>query len=185
MSQRDRAARLLMLEPVALGRLLKSLRSQTGQKPVEVAEAIGIAPITLSRWERGAQRAPEALLEGLLSHLEHAGAELVEPAAPSDDYLFPTLGVVQREEAAEATAPLQRLLPPRAYAVAYEYLERMRKAGASREQIATANELFRDHRYAVLNAPERDLHTEDGWVGKIHDDWDLLQWLMRKQGLKL
>lgn len=93
-----------------------------------------------------------------------------------------------REEAGERTAQrgaLSRRLPPAAYAVVLEYLQRMERAGMSPDQIDEAERLMVDGAFNKINARDPRERSEEDVILDIRDAWDFVQKVAARDGVTL
>lgn len=160
-----------------------------GLKNGAVAQAAGVHEKTVSFWRSDAQAPSDANLDAIAELLEvprewlRYGGPI--PGALEDEAGMSRPGVLQHREASGPSPAMRKRLPPKAYAVAFDYLERMRKAGASDEQIDMAEQLMTNETFSILNAREKREMTEADIIKKIHADWDVIQYALKKEGMKL
>jgi len=80
----------------------------------------------------------------------------------------------------------KRRMKPRVYEVVFEYLDRMRRAGCSEEQIEEAERIMTDTAYSQLYARSRREKSDDDQIMDIHAAWKFIaEVIERTEGKKL
>lgn len=102
------AGELLADGPIATGRALKAARIQAGKDQKQAAKVVGVSPITVSRWERGAQRVAEDHVAQLLKFYRATDSAVAPTAASSGRR------VIHVREPEPAAEPRVRTTPMRA-----------------------------------------------------------------------
>jgi transcriptional regulator with XRE-family HTH domain len=142
----------------------------------DLADAVGAMPNTVNGWlNRGvlppaptrktvaqALGVPSEWLDGETDDLGYSsdvslgmGGNVREPFAPNPTY--------------------RRRLPPRAYELAYSYIEKLEKLGLHHDEIAEAERFLVDAAYNKLNTRDLRDRNEDDMLKDIRAGWEFVK----------
>ena len=168
------------MDPRALGKTLQRAREDAGLEQSEAAEKLGVHYTTISRWENGRQKVPEAQLKSMVNLYGITPSVLAETGLVlSDD----AANYVARETW-EPNPSLANVLPPRVYEVAIGYCRRLAAAGLPREEVEEAERLLIDEGYAKLNKRAKRVLTEDEQIELIDATWRIMREALSWRGLR-
>ncbi|MDB4906342.1 MAG: helix-turn-helix protein [Gemmatimonadetes bacterium] len=143
---------------------MKARRAALGLTQRALAERLGAHKQTIVKYEAGGSD-----ISG-----DRLGA-LVEVLGPLPSAFG---GDEQRERVA-------RRLPKEAADVVQGYLDRMREATCSEEQIDEAERVMVDGAYNKLNKRDIRARTVDDLITDIDAAWDFIRYVLRKEGMRL
>lgn len=148
------------------------LREAMAAKPLtnpQVAQALGVHHITVSKWRTGSQPIEGYRIPALAELLGVAELWLREgegPKAPND-------GAQSDEHVANPSLRLR--LPPAAYEFVYKKLKLLDDKGLEEEQILKAEQVFLNDDFAALNKKRREPMTDADWLIKVKADWRAIE----------
>jgi len=160
-----------------VGKAIRRHRKRLEMSQVQLAEAVGVSRTTVADWERGASDPTDENLEKLAGLF---GVDVPDLRYPDR---APSPGVREWGEASYRSSPR---LAPNVYLVVYGYLERMKKAGCSEEQISAAERIMSDSSYSQLYKRSRREKSEEDQIMDIHAAWKFIaEVIERTEGKKL
>lgn len=169
-----------MAIPETLGERLRAARKRKGVGQDEVARAVGVHVKTVSRWENDRQTPEEEELRTLARYLGDSPARLRYGENGAG-------GATSEGTADEGFVPNPRyreMVPPRAYAVALGYLERLRAAGVRRDDLEEAERVLLDSAFSKLYKRERGELSEEDHILLIDAGWEIVREVMSWQGIR-
>lgn len=163
-----------------LPRNLKAARAAAGLTQEEAGRRVGLSKQAISDQERGVYAPTEENLDMLAVAYGTTKAALRYGSA---------LRVAEDTGRWPANLPAgdarKAKLPPRAYARAYEYLERLKKAGIPEDMIDESERLMTESVYSKLNKRDVRVRTEDDLITDINAAWDWIAEVIERQwGIK-
>jgi transcriptional regulator with XRE-family HTH domain len=164
----------------SLGSRLKRAREAAGLEQAEVAERLGVDPMTVSRWERG-KHSIKSVHVTALARLYRVPLEAIS----SNDTLDENVSHETPDRDPFAPDPaLARNIPERAYRIVLGYLERLERAGVSVDQLEQMERLLLDDRFAKQYSRRHNVEwTDEDHILHVESLWQAIRDALATQGV--
>lgn len=161
------------------------LRTPDGRRWTQgdLAEAVGVERNTVSRWENGGVRPKDPDLLARLARTLRVSTDWLIGAAPPTP-AEPGVATSHLREPGASRGGSQGTLPSAAAALVADYLDRLGRAGCTREQVAGAESLLvTAARNTVATTPAADRGERDV-MADVDAAWDLVVRILRRDGVR-
>ena len=170
---------------LTLGQRLKAAREAANLSQGDVAQALDVHSVTVSKWEREVQRPSADFLDRLAELYKVPSRDLLRGERLTDDGDAVTENVSRGTgEAWEPNPSLRAVVPARVYEVAIAYCRRLSAAGLPREEVEEAERLLIDEGYAKLNKRAKRVLTEDEQIEMIDATWRIMREALSWRGMR-
>jgi transcriptional regulator with XRE-family HTH domain len=185
----------------ALGAVIRKRRQAMRWTQPEFAKAIQKAPQQVHRYESGKSAISIDMLDVIASALGVPAQDLFAEALEEEKKNPTGKNPLQREYQPGPVPGLRQLatregfkiyslsplkrLPPRAYAVVYDYLNKLEAAGYDPEEIEWAEEFLANTAFNKLNSREPRERSEEEIITDLKAGWEFLRGAAARNGRKL
>ena len=162
---------------------IRKARAEAGLTQAQLAEAVGVTEQAVYYWESGESSPKGRNLDALSKSVGWTKSELrFGKGAPVVHGIFET-----GAEDSEDWQPNPRYraeIPPRAYAVAMGYLDRLKRAGLKAEELEKAERLLMDRQADKRHKRVRRDYDEADWIDFIDANWAIVSEVLSWQGVR-
>ncbi len=179
-----------------VGQVIRARREAMGLRQQDLADKLGIHLQSVSRIENGLVEINKKRLEqiaevfGTKLHVLmregdpdwHAIVEAEKTGAAP--VFMDNPPPIARVSEFNRNAAYKHRLRPAVYERVYGYIDKLRSAGATDEQLDEAERLMADSAYNKLNARDPKERTEEDMLLDVDDAWDYIREVLTRGGLK-